>query len=279
MRVWLSVDMEGVGGIVDRDQLLPEGLNYERARGYMLEEMRIVVQTAWSEGAEEVVIADSHDGAINLRWDELDGLDDRTVLISGIRRPLLMAEGLVGMDSALLIGYHAMAGTSAAVMDHTYTGDLYSVHFNGREVGEAGINAYLAGHFGVPVLLATGDQALATEVQALIPRVESVITKEALGRRSARLPAPAAVRDKLRQATVRCLGHLRAGSAPDPLKIEMPVSVEVGFMTTDAADSAMMVPESERITGRSVRVIRPDMPEAFRAFRALMSLGAGAPLY
>jgi D-amino peptidase len=190
-----------------------------------------------------------------------------------------MAEGLVGMDSALLIGYHAMAGTSAAVMDHTYTGELYSVHFNGREVGEAGINAYLAGHFGVPVLLATGDQALATEVQALIPRVESVITKEALGRRSARLPAPAAVRDKLRQATVRCLGHLRAGSAPDPLKIEMPVSVEVGFMTTDAADSAMMVPESERITGRSVRVIRPDMPEAFRAFRALMSLGAGAPLY
>ncbi len=277
--MWISVDMEGIGGLVDRAQFLPEGREYQRARPHMVAEMRTVVRAVWEAGAARVVVNDSHDGQINLLYEALDDLPEETVLISGAGKRLAMAEGLASADVACFVGYHAMAGTAGAVMDHTYTGDVYRVRLNGQEVGECGLNAYLAGHYGIPVALVTGDQALADEVHALLPGTEMVVSKIALGRQTARLVHPRVLHRRLAEATARALARVAQGTGPAPLKIPAPVTIEVGFMTTQGADLAMLMPDAERVDGRSVAVTCPDMERAYLTFRALLRLGTGLPLY
>jgi D-amino peptidase len=279
MKVWISVDMEGIGGVVDREQLLPGGRFYDQARRYMIAEMRVAVEAAWEAGATAVTVNDSHDGMLTLAWEELEELPPETVLISGTGKRWSMGQGLEGQDLALFIGYHAMAGTAGAVMDHTYSGDVYRLRLNGREVGETGLNAYLAGHFDVPVVLVAGDQAVAEEARAVLPAVRTVITKEGQGRRSARLLSPAVVRRRLREGVTEAIGRWRAGEAGPPLKLPGPYTVEVGFMTTHAADLACLMPDAVRVDGRTVAVERPTLPEAFLAFRAMIRLGGDVPLY
>jgi D-amino peptidase len=279
MKIWISVDMEGISGVVDREQLMPGGRFYERARAYMVQEMRVAVETAWASGATAVTVNDSHDGMLTLAWEELEGLHPDTTLISGTGKRWSMGQGLEGQDLALFVGYHAMAGTSRAVMDHTYSGDIYRLRLNGREVGETGLNAFLAGHFGVPVGLVAGDQALAAEVAEVLPDAERVITKEAQGRQSARLFSPEVVRERLGAGVRRAMDRARTGTGQKPLQLAGPYTVEVGLMTTHAADLACLMPDAVRIDGRTVAVTRDTLPEAFLAFRAINRLGGDVPLY
>lgn len=279
MKVWISVDMEGIGGIVDRTQLLPGLSNFERTRPYMVGEMKTAVRAAWEAGATAVLVNDSHDGMLTLAWDELADLPKDTQLISGTGKRYSMGEGIVGSDVALFVGYHAMAGTAKAVMDHTYAGDIYRVRLNGLEVGETGLNAHLAGYFGIPVGLVAGDQSLAREASTLLPEAEMVITKEATGRQSARLFSPEVVRERLDAGVRRAIRRVAAGEGPKPLAASGPMEIEVGFMTTHAADLANLMPETRRVDGRTVAVTRPNMEDAFVAFRALLRLGGNVPLY
>ncbi|MGC8489498.1 MAG: M55 family metallopeptidase [Clostridia bacterium] len=278
-KVWISVDMEGIGGLVDRAQFIPEEREYERARAHMIAEMRTVVQAAWDAGASRVVVNDSHDGQLNLAPDGLGGLPEGTELISGMGKRFAMAEGLKGLDLALLVGYHARAGTALAVMDHTDSGDIYRVTLNGEEVGEFGLNAYLAGFYGIPVGLVTGDAALQEEVQALIPDADMVVTKVAVGRQAARLKHPRAVHDELREATRRAVTRFMAGSAPAPLRPTPPVVVAVSFMTSQGTDMAALYPGAGRVDGRTVAVECADMERAYLAARTLFLMGTAYLLY
>jgi D-amino peptidase len=278
-KVWISVDMEGIGGLVDRKQFLPEDREYERSRPHMIREMRTVVEAAWSAGASRVLVNDSHDGQLNLAFDALEGLPPATELISGSGKRLQMGEGLPGHDVAMFIGYHAKAGTAGAIMDHTYTGDVHHVALNGQEVGECGLNAYLAGHFGIPVGVVSGDQALYDEARPYLPETEFVVTKWALGRKSARVKHPDVVHRELRDAVVRAVERMARGEGPKPLRIETPVTLELGFVTSQGTDLAMLYPGAERIDGRTVAVECPDMEAAYLAFRALLRLGTGFALY
>lgn len=279
MRIVISVDMEGIGGIVDRVQLMPGERLYQESRAYMVAEMKSVVRAVWAHGATEVLVNDSHDGMLNLAWSELGDLPRGTKLLSGTGKRLSMGQGFPGSAAAMFVGYHARAGTAPAVMDHTYSGDIHHLALNGQEVGETGLNAYLAGFYGVPVALVTGDQALVAEARALLPEVEAVTTKEALGRRSALLPSPADLADQLEAAAGRAMDRLAAGRGPAPLSLAGPVDLEVGFMTTQAADTACLMPGTRRVDGRTVAATLPSVETAFFAFRALMVLGGGTPLY
>lgn len=279
MRIVVSVDMEGIGGIVDRVQLIPGERLYEESRAYMVAEMKTVVRAVWEHGATEVVINDSHDGMLNLAWSELADLPRGTQLISGTGKRLSMGQGLPGSAAIFFVGYHARAGTAQAVMDHTYSGDVHHLALNGQELGEAGLNAYLAGFYGVPVALVTGDQALVAEARQLLPDVESVITKEALGRRSALLPSPADLAERLAASTARAMARLGAGTGPQPIALAGPIEVELGFMTTQAADTACLMPGTRRVDGRTVAATAPNVEAAFFVFRALLVLGGGTPLY
>jgi D-amino peptidase len=271
MRVYLSVDMEGVAGVVHEDQTDPtdprHAAEYQRFRRLMTAEANAAVEGALEAGATYVLVNDAHWLMRNILAEELH---EAAELMSGGPKPLSMMQGIeLGFDAALLVGYHGRAGTPHAVIDHTYTDRVHGVRLNGRPVGELGLNAALAGAYEVPVALVTGDQAIAAEALDLLPGVETVIVKEAVGRSAARSVAPAVARSRIRHGVVRALRRKH-----QPFVVQPPITLEVMFAGTGMADMAELVPGATRVDGRTLRYVHDDYREAFRAWRALYNLAA-----
>ncbi|HSE66166.1 MAG TPA: M55 family metallopeptidase, partial [Gemmatimonadales bacterium] len=178
-----------------------------------------------------------------------------------------------GHDGAFFIGYHARAGTQNAILDHTYTDRILDVRVNGTSMGELGLNASLAGSYGVPVALVSGDQALAAEAAQLLGQtVKAVIVKTALSRNAARSLSPAEACNRIRQAAeqaVKSLGTSR------PFLPKAPFALEVDFQVTAEADLAQMAPGVMRTGPRTVAYQHQDFREVFRAFRTIFNLAAG----
>src|SRR5207245_968213 len=174
MKAFISIDMEGICGVVREIETDPSkgGEAYQQSRHLMTQEANAAIEGCMKAGATEVLIADSHWNFDNLIPEELN---DAATLLRGTPRGFSMVQDLdASCDATLFVGYHARAGTPRAILDHTYSGTVAAVQVNGTEVGETGINAYLAGHHGVPVVLVTGDRAVTAEAKALIPTVRRV---------------------------------------------------------------------------------------------------------
>jgi len=275
VNVWISIDMEGISGVVDRDQLLPDGRRYERARESMMGDLKAVL-TALQEArdVDEIWVNDSHDGMLNIL---AEGIPDGVHLISGGAKLWSMNQGVQKADVAFYIGYHAMAGTPAAIMDHTYSGEIFSVTLNGQEVGETGINAALAGYWNVPVALVTGDDKVAIEAKNLLGDVETVVVKYGISRRSAELLPRAEVDRRLMTGVRAALDKVRRGMMKS-WKLTEPIQLTVSVMTPEMADRAMYCPGAKRLDGRTVGFDEPNMEEAFRAFYTVMAM-SDRPLY
>ncbi len=174
----------------------------------------------------------------------------------------------LGFDAAMFVGYHAMAGTMHAVIDHTYTSLVHEVRLNGRPAGELAINAALAGSRGVPVAMVSGDQALALEAKTLLGGdVQAVIVKHAVGRFAARSVSPSESCRMIREGATAALRRRHR-----PLVLETPIRLEVEFALTQMADMAELVPGSARTGGRTIEYVHDDYGEVFRAWRALYNL-------
>ncbi len=272
MRVYISVDMEGVAGIAHEDQTDPtdprHAAEYARACRLMTGEANAAIEGALAAGATAVLVNDSHWLMRNLIADELH---EAAELISGGPKVHSMVEGIDGgFDAAMFIGYHGRAGTANAVIDHTYTDRVFEVRVNGTAFGELGLNAALAGTFGVPVVLISGDRAVADEASALLgDQIEAVVVKEGLGRFSARSVAPAVARRRIHDGAKRALAHRRA-----PFTVTSPVTFSVDFAKTQMAEMALLIPGSRRTAGRTVEYTHDDYREAFRAWRAMYNLAA-----
>jgi D-amino peptidase len=270
MRVYISVDMEGVAGVVHEDQTDPidprHAGEYNKFRRLMTAEANAAIEGALAAGADRILVNDSHWWMRNLPPDELHPSAE---LVSGGTKAQSMMEGIeLGFDTALFVGYHAMAGTRHAVIDHTYTDRVHEARLNGRPVGELAINAALAGSYEVPVALVSGDQALAAEARALLgPSVETVVVKEALGRFAARSVAPAEACHRIRAGVTAALGRPH-----QPFRLAAPIRLEVEFALAQMADMAELVPGSVRTAGRTVSFTGDDYREVFRAWRALYNL-------
>ena len=270
MRIYISVDMEGIAGVVHEDQTDPteprHSGEYNRFRRLMTNEANAAIAGALDAGATAVLVNDSHWLMRNLLAEELNPAAE---LLSGGPKRLSMVEGIdAGFDAALFIGYHARAGTRHATIDHTYASRVYEARINGQPVGELALNAAMAGLHGVPVALVSGDQALAAETKALLgAHVETVIVKESVGRFAARSVAP----------TVAC-GRIRTGAASaltrkhQPFTFASPIRLEVDFIASHMADMAELVPGSSRTGGRSVGYSGEDYREVFQAWRAMYNL-------
>jgi len=176
VKVLISADMEGTCGVVSWVQVTPPEYGgteptaageYERARARMTREVNAAIEGALAGGAEEVIVNDSHDGMRNLLPEELH---PGCRFVSGSDKPLGMVQGvdLAGVGAVFYTGYHAKAGTPAAPLAHTWTGWVQDVRFDGRSTGEFGINAAVAGHFGVPVTLVTGDDKAVAQTRDLL---------------------------------------------------------------------------------------------------------------
>jgi D-amino peptidase len=274
VRVYISVDMEGVAGVVHESQTDPTNpacaADYARFRRLMTGEANAAVEGALTAGATKVVVNDSHWFMRNLIAEELHPTAE---LISGDPKPRSMMQGIDGgFDAALCIGYHARAGTRNAVLDHTYADRIQEVRLNGDAVGELGINAALAGVHGVPVALVSGDSALAAEAQELLgDDVVAVTVKEAVGRHAARSFAPAVACRMIREGVTRALKKKRR-----PFVLPPPITLEVDFAMTIHADMAEVCPGATRIAGRTVAFTHQDYGEVFRGWRTMLNLSAVA---
>jgi D-amino peptidase len=272
MRVYISVDMEGVAGVVHEDQTDPtdprHAGEYNRFRRLMTSEANAAVEGALGAGATRVLVNDSHWQMRNLLAEELHPAAE---LLSGGPKLGSMVEGVeLGFDAAMFVGYHARAGTRHAVIDHTYTSTVHEARLNGKPAGELAINAALAGSHGVPVVLVSGDQALAAEAKALLgDGVEAVIVKQAVGRFAARSVSPAESCRRIREGAAAALRRKH-----QPLVLERPVRLEVEFALTQMADMAELVPGSVRTGGRTLEYRHDDYREVFRAWRAFYNLAA-----
>jgi D-amino peptidase len=270
MRVYISVDMEGVAGVVHEDQTDPidprHAGEYNRFRRLMTSEANAAVEGALAAGATRVLVNDSHWLMRNLLAEELHPSAE---LLSGGPKRRSMVEGVdLGFDAAMFVGYHAMAGAAPAVIDHTYTSIVHQVRLNGRPAGELALNAALAGIHGVPIVLVSGDQALAGEAKDLLgDGVEAVVVKHAVGRFAARSMSPAESCRRIREAATAALRRKH-----EPLVLERPTRLEVEFALTQMADMAELVPGSLRTGGRTIEYVHDDYGEVFRAWRALYNL-------
>ena len=238
MRVFVIGDMEGVSGIVKWAQTTGGDPMYAEGRVLYTEEMNAAVRGAKAAGATEIVVMYCHgaggDWTFNSLVPELLDPDCEWVVQNHWTEYTGFLES--GCDAALFVGMHAMAGTADGVLNHTVSGrNWQNLRFNGRLVGETGINAALCGHFETPVLLVTGDEAVCREGRDLLgDGLRTVAVKQGLGRFSARQIAPARARELIEDAARLALADLHA---VPPYRLESPVEIEVDFSTSDQVEA------------------------------------------
>ncbi len=271
MKVFVSIDLEGVTGVCREQQIEPGRLAWQEARALMRGDLDAVLDGCRAGGATEMVVCDAHDRGANLA---VAGLPIDVRLVSGSPEPLGMMAGIdESFGAALFVGYHARAGTRAAVLDHTFTYKVFRVRVDDMaEAGEFALNAALAGRFGVPAVFVSGDAATLDEARETVPGVEGAVVKEAKARRVARLFSPVVTRPLLAAAAERAVRGA-AQQPPAPLDWNER-SLRVVFMRTDFCDAAAICPGVERIDARSIRIEHEDYLDTYTAFGAALRLAA-----
>ena len=263
LKIFISVDMEGIGGIGTPKMTSGSGKDYALGRELMTAEVNAVVAAIFEHGPAETLVNDSHGDMQNLLHPRLD---ERVQYIQGNIKPLGMVQGLdESFDAAIFLGYHARAGTANAFLAHTGSGSVKGLWINGVEVGEGGLNAHYAGALGVPVILASGDSTFTLQFRELVD-ARTVATKEAIGSSVARLHHPEVVRERLRATTLKALSDLSAARA---LEVEEPVTIRMRFATTTRADILQAVPGMRRVDGTAVEYEARTMDEAYRLIRLM----------
>lgn len=271
-KVFVSVDMEGIWGVVHGSQPSSDSPEYGPARRWMTEDVNAVVAGLYAAGAAEVVVNDSHGSMRNIIPEDLD---PRASLISGSPKLLSMMQGIgASFQACLFIGYHGKAGTEAAILDHTISGAVvHTIRVNGLEMPELGLNAAIAGYYGVPVVMVSGDTSLCAQAKAVLgPDLVAVPVKEATGRYAARLFPRDEARKGLREGARNAL--LRR-AAVKPFKVEPPCRFEVGFHTSGQAEMSMLLPSVTRVDARTAAFSSNDYIEGFKLMRAMIALGSG----
>ncbi len=270
MKIYISADMEGIANHTGWDMVRPGSALYPEAAQRMTREVAAAVEGAFAIGASEVHVNDSHNGMRNL-VPEL--LDSRTILVSGAPKPWSMLQGVDdSFDMAFFVGYHAMGG-GMGVLAHTYSLAPQDVRVNDVPLGEAGMNALVAGHFGVPIALVTGDDVLAAEVGKIMPWTERVVVKTAMNRFAASSLSPRLAQEAVREGAMRAIARR---SEMKVFTIPAPYHLRVTFTYAGQADVASICPGAERVGARDVAIVAADPLLLHRAFRTLVTLAGVA---
>lgn len=272
MKVYISVDMEGISSIVHPDEVVYGQARYEWGRTQMTLDCNAAIEGALAAGATEVVVNEAHGSRRNLRPEELH---PAAVLIRGYTTAQCMMEGLdASFGAAMFVGYHGRAGKNA-VLSHSFMGkDFYAIKVNGRVVGELEINALIAGVFGVPVVLVTGDDVVCQEARAgLGPEVVTVPVKRSIDRFAAECLHPTVARDQIRQGAAQGLA-VRNRVVPIPAAHEYEVVLDL--LAPSQAWICGCMPGVERTGDRQVKYIArsatqiyPFLMAAFAACRGV----------
>jgi len=261
LKVFISVDMEGISGVINWEEVSRNGQDYSLFRRLMTEEANAAVEGALAAGATEIVVRDSHGSARNILPDLLHS---QAMLIRDWGgSPLSMMEGLdESFDAVIFIGYHARANTPDATLDHTMTGAFYEVTLNGLPMPEAGINAFIAGQFGVPVVLVAGDQAICNQTKELLGEVETVAVKKGIGQ-AALMLSPQKARALIKEKTTAALKRL---SDFKPYKLSPPYTMIITYKDEERANETAWLPGAKRVGPTSVSFTSSDFMDILRFF-------------
>lgn len=269
VKVFIAVDREGITGVVSEADTDREGPAAEVAREHMRGDLEAALEGCLAAGVEEAVVCDAHDDGRSL---DVAGLPPHVTLVGGPASPLSMLQGVeTGVDAALFVGYHARAGTAAAVLEHTWNYKVFSVRVGDLEVGEIGIGALVAGHFGVPLVYVSGDDKTAVEASALIPGVVTTSVKTGLARWSAGLLSPAEARTRIREDVERAVS---ARDWPAPLAWNGE-PLRLAFTRVQYCDLAEVCPGTRRLDGRTLEVAGDSFLDVYRGFLACLALSEG----
>lgn len=270
LKIYISVDMEGITGVVHTDQTSATGSDYSRGRKWMAEDVNAAILGALDAGATEIIVNDSHGSMRNILPSDLH---PAATLITGMPKPLLQMEGIdESFDAVMFIGYHPRAGTINGILDHTIAGAVVrSVTINGAEMPEVGINALIAGHYNVPVVLVAGDRAVCDQAKEILGNsVATAAVKEAIGRYAAMNLSLERAHQLIRQQAKSALERRRQ---IQPFKLTAPYRIELAYHTSAQADNAMAVPGVRRLNPRTVQVEASDMVAGFKLLWLLITLG------
>jgi D-amino peptidase len=268
MKLFLSTDFEGTSGIVAWEQIIEGKAEYAQGRLLLTNEVNAVIAGAQEAGASEFVVNDAHSFMRNLHPQDLLG---EATLISGQHKPLYMMEGLdSSFDGVLFVSYHGSIGAERAILSHTYNPRaIWEVRLNGEIVGESGINALVAAHYGVPIILVSGDEVTAREAESIAPQAEKVVVKESLGRFAAANLHPNVACRLLREGASRAVQNIQTMRPP---VLTSPVSLEVTFLVADMAEMSCRVRGVERIGARTIVIHDENLLDLYRSFVAVILL-------
>ena len=271
MKIYISADMEGVVGVVTNEQLGPQGFEYARFREFMTQEVNAAIEGALAAGATQIVVSDSHGNGQNLL---IEKLHKDVTLVRAWPRPLMMMQGIdETFAGAIFIGYHTGTTNSQGVRAHTISSArLADVRLKGISVSEAGLNAAIAGHFNVPVIMISGDDAVVKETQALLGDVEGAVVKVASGFHSAKTIMPEAsyvlIQDKVRKAVGRIKDF-------KPYKLTGPIQVDVRFKNYRPSEVLSYLSIVERTDAHSIRFTGKDMIEVSKFLEFIVTYEPG----
>ena len=257
MKIYISADMEGVVGVVTSEQLGPQGFEYARFREFMTQEVNAAIEGALAGGATQIVVSDSHGNGQNLL---LERLPKDVLVVRSWPRPLMMMQGIdETFGGAIFIGYHTATTNSAGVRAHTLSSArLADVQLKGVSVSEAGLNAAIAGHFNVPVIMISGDDAVVKETQALLGDVEGAVVKWASGFHSAKTIMPEASYQLIREKVTKAVRRIKDFK---PYKLAGPIQLDVRFKNYRPSEVLSYLSIVERTDAHSIRFIGRDMIE------------------
>jgi len=260
LKVYVSADMEGVAGVVTGDQLGPPGFEYERFRGFMTDEVLAAIEGARAAGATEFLVSDSHGNGENLL---IERFPKDVQIVRSWPRPLAMMQGIDGSFGAVLfVGYHASTTNPEGVRAHTMSSaHLADLKLNGVSMPEAGLNAAIAGQFGVPVAMISGDDAIVKEAQALLGPIVGAVVKWNYGFHSARTLTPQAACDAIREASRRAIAERKSRK---PFTVTTPVTLDLRFKNYRPAEVLAYLPIVERTDAHAIRFRGKDMVEVSR---------------
>ena len=272
-RVFISIDMEGISGVVDWNHVDMNHAEYAYYRKMMAGDLNAAIEGALAAGAGEIVVSDAHGGMRNLQPEDVN---EAAYLIRGSPKPNSMMEGIDDghYKAAIFVGYHSMNGTEKGILAHTIDGSVVdAVIINGRETGEFGMNAALAGWHGVPSVFLAGDAAAAAEAEDFISGITTAPIKWAVGRYSAKCLHPNRSRALIKQKAKEALEDIGKVS---PYRINEPVDVKIRWMTPAMADLVCILPYMERVDGKTTHCTFDKYPSALHGLRAAIRLAGTA---
>ena len=257
LKLYISADMEGVVGVVTNDQLGPDGFEYQRAREFMTAEVNAAIEAAFAAGATEILVSDSHGNGQNLL---IDKLPKNVQIVRSWPRPLMMMQGIdETFDGVIFLGYHTSTTNPEGVRAHTISSaNLADVRLNGISMPEAGINAAIAGHFNVPVIMISGDDAIVKEATTLLGNIEGATVKWAYSFHSAKTMTSEAAYDLMREKVKKAVGRIKDFK---PYKLKAPVQLEVRFKNYRPSEILSYLPIVQRVDAHSIKFTGKDMLE------------------